>query len=105
MGDTGSLPLGALLAGLAIALGVDLLLPVIGALYLVETLSVMIQVGVFKRTGRRVFRMAPIHHHFEMVGWPETRIVVRFLLLAAFAAALAVALFYFDYVSATTDVL
>ncbi len=105
MGDTGSLPLGALLAGLALALGVDVLLPVIGALYLVETLSVMIQVGVFKRTGRRVFRMAPIHHHFEMVGWPETRIVVRFLLMAAFAAALAVALFYFDYVSATTDVL
>lgn len=105
MGDTGSLPLGALLAGLALALGIDLLLPVLGALYLVETLSVMIQVGVFKRTGRRVFRMAPIHHHFELVGWPETRIVVRFLLMAAFAAALAVGLFYFDYVSATTDVL
>ncbi len=105
MGDTGSLPLGAALAGLALVLGIDLLLPVVGALYLVETLSVVMQVAVFKRTGRRVFRMAPIHHHFEMIGWPETRIVVRFLLLAAFAAALGVALFYFDYVSATTDVL
>lgn len=105
MGDTGSLPLGAVLAGLALLLNVDVLLPVLGALYLFETLSVMIQVGVFKRTGRRVFRMAPIHHHFEMVGWPETRIVVRFLLIAAFAAAISVALFYFDYVSVTTDVL
>ena len=105
MGDTGSLPLGALLAGLALLLNVDVLLPLLGALYVVETLSVMIQVGVFKRTGRRVFRMAPIHHHFEMAGWPETRIVVRFLLLAAFAGALAVGLFYFDYVDATTGVL
>lgn len=105
MGDTGSLPLGAVLAGLALLLNVDVLLPVLGALYLCETLSVVIQVGVFKRTGRRVFRMAPIHHHFEMAGWPETRIVVRFLLLAAFAAAISVALFYFDYVSVTTDVL
>ena len=105
MGDTGSLPLGALLAGLALVLNIDLLLPVLGALYLVETLSVIIQVGVFKRTGRRVFRMAPIHHHFEMVGWPETRIVVRFLLLAALASAASVALFYFDSVTAIDDLL
>lgn len=99
MGDTGSLPLGAALAGMALVLNIDVLLPVVGALYLLETLSVIIQVGVFKRTGRRVFRMAPIHHHFELAGWPETRIVIRFLLISAGAAASAVGLFYADYVS------
>lgn len=101
MGDTGSLPLGAALAAIALVLNIDVLLPIVGALYLFETLSVIIQVGVFKRTGRRVFRMAPIHHHFELVGWPETRIVIRFLLFSAGAAAIAVALFYADYVATT----
>ena len=99
MGDTGSLALGAALAALALFLNIDMLLPILGCLYLFETLSVIVQVGVFKRTGRRVFRMAPIHHHFELAGWPETRIVVRFLLFSAGAAALAVAVFYADWFS------
>lgn len=99
MGDTGSLALGTGLACLALATNTHLLLPVLGALYVAETLSVMIQVFVFKRTGKRVFRMTPIHHHFELAGWPETRILIRFWLLSGFAAALAIGLFYADFLS------
>jgi len=99
MGDTGSLALGTGLAALALATNTHLMLPILGALFVAETLSVMIQVFVFKRTGKRVFRMAPIHHHFELLGWPETRIVIRFWLLAGFAAAFALGLFYADFLS------
>lgn len=99
MGDTGSVPLGAGLAALSLATNTHLLLPILGALFVAENLSVIIQVGVFKTRGRRVFRMAPVHHHFELVGWPETRIIVRFWLLAGFAAALALGLFYGDFLS------
>ena len=77
MGDTGSLAIGAALAGLALTLNTMLLLPIIGALFVVETLSVIIQVFSFRVFGRRVFRMAPIHHHYELRGWPETTVIVR----------------------------
>lgn len=99
MGDTGSLALGAGLSSLALATNTHLLLPILGALFVAETLSVIIQVGVYKRTKKRVFRMAPIHHHFELAGWPETRVVIRFWLLAGFAAALALGIFYADFLS------
>ena len=78
MGDTGSLGIGAAVAVLALLENLDLLLPIIGGLYVLETLSVMIQVGSFRIFGRRVFRMAPVHHHFELMGWPETTVIVRF---------------------------
>ena len=99
MGDTGSLALGTALAALALATNTHLLLPILGALFVAETVSVIIQVAVFKRTGKRVFLIAPVHHHFEMLGWPETRIIIRFWLMAGFAAAMALGLFYADFLS------
>jgi phospho-N-acetylmuramoyl-pentapeptide-transferase len=99
MGDTGSLALGAGLSSLALATNTQLLLPILGALFVAETLSVIIQVAVFKRTGKRVFLIAPVHHHFEMLGWPETRVIIRFWLLAGFAAAMALGIFYADFLS------
>ncbi|QXC62273.1 phospho-N-acetylmuramoyl-pentapeptide-transferase [Aquihabitans sp. G128] len=97
MGDTGSLAIGAALAGLALTLSTNLLLPIIGALFVVETLSVIIQVFSFRTFGRRVFRMAPIHHHYELNGWPETTVIVRFWIIAGLATALALGLFYADF--------
>jgi phospho-N-acetylmuramoyl-pentapeptide-transferase len=99
MGDTGSLGIGAALAALALLENVDLLLPVIGGLFVVEALSVIIQVFAFRVFGRRVFRMAPIHHHFELVGWPETTVTVRFWILAGLCTALALGIFYADFLS------
>src|SRR3546814_15025177 len=81
MGDTGSLAIGAGLAALVLTLNVQLLLPIIGALYVTESLSVILQVGSFRIFKRRIFRMAPIHHHFELGGWPETTVIIRFWLL------------------------
>jgi phospho-N-acetylmuramoyl-pentapeptide-transferase len=78
MGDTGSLALGGVLAGSAILTGSLLALPLIGGVFLAETLSVMIQVAYFKRTRKRIFRMSPLHHHFELGGWPETKVTARF---------------------------
>lgn len=89
MGDTGSLALGAGLAGLAVITGSPLLLPVVGILFVIETLSVIIQVFSFRLTGRRVFRMSPLHHHFELGGWPEERVVTVFWLVSALGAVLA----------------
>ena len=98
MGDTGSLAIGAGLAGLALTLNAALLLPVIGALFVVEALSVIIQVVSFRGFGgRRVFRMAPIHHHYELGGWPETTVIVRFWIIAGLATALALGMFYADF--------
>jgi len=99
MGDTGSLAIGAGLAGLALTLSTSLLLPVIGALFVVETVSVVIQVFSFRAFGRRVFRMAPIHHHYELRGWPETTVLVRFWIIAGLATALALGMFYADFTS------
>ncbi len=78
MGDTGSLALGGAIGGVAIALKMPLLLIIVGGVYVIETLSVILQVGSFKLTGRRVFKMAPLHHHFELCGWQETRVVTVF---------------------------
>ena len=94
MGDTGSLALGGVLAGLAITTRTELLLLLLGGLFVIITLSVVIQVGSFKLTGRRVFRMAPLQHHFELVGWAETTIVVRFWIIAGICVALGLGIFY-----------
>jgi phospho-N-acetylmuramoyl-pentapeptide-transferase len=80
MGDTGSLLLGGILAGSAIMLDQQLLLPLIGGVFVAEALSVIIQVTYFKRTGKRIFKMSPLHHHFELAGWPETKVTTRFWL-------------------------
>ncbi|MGH9105949.1 MAG: phospho-N-acetylmuramoyl-pentapeptide-transferase [Acidimicrobiales bacterium] len=99
MGDTGSLGIGAAVAVLALLENVDLLLPVIGGLYVLETLSVIAQVASFRLFGRRVFRMAPIHHHFELLGWPETTVIVRFWILAGLFTALSLGMFYADFLA------
>lgn len=94
MGDTGSLGLGGAIAALAVVTKTELLLVVIGGIYVIETLSVILQVASFKLTGRRVFRMAPIHHHFEMIGWSETKVMVRFWIVTGVLAGLGFALFF-----------
>ena len=81
MGDIGALALGAAIGAIAIVVRQELVLVVMGGIFVVETLSVMVQVASFKLTGRRVFRMAPIHHHFELKGWPEPRVIVRFWII------------------------
>ena len=98
MGDTGALAIGAGLAALALTLNVQLLLPIAGALYVAETVSVILQVGSFRMFKRRIFRMAPIHHHFELGGWPETTVIIRFWLLAGLCTALALGLYYADFI-------
>jgi phospho-N-acetylmuramoyl-pentapeptide-transferase len=97
MGDTGSLALGGVLAGFAVVTGTEILLPIIAAIFVIEVLSLIIQVVSFKRTGRRVFLMAPIHHHFEMKAWSETKIMVRFWIVCAIFCASGFALFYRDF--------
>jgi phospho-N-acetylmuramoyl-pentapeptide-transferase len=92
MGDTGSLALGAALAGGAIVTGSQLLLPLIGGVFAAETLSVILQVASFKLTKRRIFRMSPLHHHFELAGWPETKVTTRFWLASAALAGIGFAL-------------
>ena len=81
MGDTGSLAIGSGLAAVCLLLNLDLLLPIVGGLFVLETLSVIAQVVSFRLFGRRIFRMAPFHHHFELLGWPETTVIVRFWML------------------------
>jgi phospho-N-acetylmuramoyl-pentapeptide-transferase len=88
MGDTGSLALGGALGAIAVATHHEFVLAIVGGLFVVEALSVVIQVFVFKRTGKRVFLMAPIHHHFEHIGWSEPTIVIRFWIIS-FVLALA----------------
>jgi phospho-N-acetylmuramoyl-pentapeptide-transferase len=88
MGDTGSLALGGTLGAIAVVAHHEFVLAIIGGLFVVEAMSVVIQVFWFKRTGKRVFRMAPIHHHFEQLGWPESTVVIRFWIIA-FVLALA----------------
>ena len=85
------------MAVLAILLNTQLLLAILGGLFVVETLSVMIQVVVFKRTGRRVFLMAPIHHHFELAGWAEFTVIVRFWVLSGLSVVFGLGLFYADF--------
>jgi phospho-N-acetylmuramoyl-pentapeptide-transferase len=99
MGDTGSLSIGSGLAALCLLMNLDLLRVVIGGLFVIETLSVVIQVVSFRVFHRRVFRMAPLHHHFELLGWPETTVIVRFWILAGLFAALGLGIFYGDFLS------
>ena len=94
MGDTGSLALGGVLAGLAICTKTELLLVILGGLFVSVTMSDVIQIGSFKLTGRRVFKMAPLQHHFEILGWSETTIVIRFWLVSCLCVALGLAIFY-----------
>ena len=97
MGDTGSMAFGGALAAFAIMMKVEVLLLLIGGIFVIEALSVMIQVFSFKRFGRRVFLMAPIHHHFEMKAWSETKIMVRFWIVAGLLCAAGFALYYRYY--------
>lgn len=89
MGDTGSLALGGAVAGLAIAMKLPLILPVVGLIYCAEAFSVMLQVGSFKLTGKRIFKMAPLHHHYELSGWKETKVVRVFWTVTAVMALVA----------------
>ena len=104
MGDTGSLALGGLMAGMAILARTELLLVVLGGLFAAVTLQRIIQYGWFKYTrittgtGKRVFRMSPLHHHFELVGWEEMTIIVRFWIVAGMAVAFGMGLFYADFI-------
>jgi phospho-N-acetylmuramoyl-pentapeptide-transferase len=98
MGDTGSLALGGALAGLAITTRTELLLVPLAGLFVMITLSVIIQIGSFKLTGKRVFRMAPLQHHFELVGWGEVTIVIRFWIIAGLFVALGLGVFYAEWV-------
>ena len=91
MGDTGSLALGGAIGSIAVATRHEIVLGVIGGLFVAETLSVIIQVAWFKRTGRRVFLMAPIHHHFEKLGWSESTVVIRFWIVSLVLALLGLA--------------
>ena len=97
MGDTGSMAFGGALAAFAIMMKVEVLLILIGGIFVIEALSVMIQVFAFKRFGRRVFLMAPIHHHFEMKAWSETKIMVRFWIVAGLLCAAGFAFYYRYY--------
>lgn len=99
MGDTGSLAIGAALGALALEMRLDFLLPIIAGLFVVITLSVVLQVASFRIFHRRLFRMAPLHHHFELLGWPETTVIIRFWILAGLFTALALGLFYADFLS------
>ena len=96
MGDTGSLALGGAIAGLTIVTRTEILGAIIGGLFVVISLSVIIQVTSFKLTGKRVFRMAPLQHHFELKGWNEVTIVVRFWIVAGILAGVGLGLFYLD---------
>lgn len=99
MGDTGALGLGGLIGALAIVTNTQLLLIVLGGLFVIEVSSVVVQVISFRGFGRRVFRMSPIHHHFELGGWPEFTVIVRFWIVAGLCVAVALGLFYADFVA------
>jgi phospho-N-acetylmuramoyl-pentapeptide-transferase len=100
MGDTGSLALGGVLAGLAICTKTQLMLIILGGLFVIITMSDVIQIGFYKMTRRRVFKMAPLQHHFEMLGWAETTIVIRFWLISGLCVALGLGIFYASWLLA-----
>ncbi len=97
MGDTGALGLGGLIAGMALTTRTTMLLAILGGLFVIITLSVIIQIISFRSTGKRVFRMAPLQHHFELAGWAETTIVVRFWIISGICVAGGLGIFYADY--------
>jgi phospho-N-acetylmuramoyl-pentapeptide-transferase len=98
MGDTGSLAIGGLFGGLAVATNSQLLLVILGGLFVMETLSVILQVIAFRGFGRRIFRMSPIHHHFELAGWPEFTVIVRFWIISGLCVAVGLGLYYADFI-------
>lgn len=91
MGDVGSLSLGASIGFSAIIIKQELLLIIIGGLFLIEAISVILQVASFKLTGKRIFKMAPLHHHFELNGWPESKVVIRFWIMSIVLSIMALA--------------
>jgi UDP-GlcNAc:undecaprenyl-phosphate GlcNAc-1-phosphate transferase len=99
MGDTGALGLGGLIGGLAVSTRTTLLSIIIGGLFVIVTMSVVIQIISFKTTGKRVFRMSPLQHHFELAGWSEVNIVVRFWIVAGICVAIGLGLFYSDFLA------
>jgi phospho-N-acetylmuramoyl-pentapeptide-transferase len=99
MGDTGALALGGLFGALAITTNTQMLLIILGGLYVIETMSVIIQVISFRGFGRRVFRMSPVHHHFELTGWPEDTVIVRFWIIAGLCVAVGLGVFYADFIA------
>lgn len=99
MGDTGSLAIGAGIAALTLLMNLHLLLPVIAGLFVLITLSDIIQIVSFRLFHKRVFRMAPLHHHFELLGWPEITVIVRFWVLAGLCTAMALGVFYADFIA------
>jgi phospho-N-acetylmuramoyl-pentapeptide-transferase len=99
MGDTGALGLGGLIGGLAMATRTTLLSIIIGGLFVIITMSVVIQIISFRTTGKRVFRMSPLQHHFELAGWSEVNIVVRFWIVAGLGVAIGLGLFYSDFLA------
>jgi phospho-N-acetylmuramoyl-pentapeptide-transferase len=102
MGDTGSLSLGGALAGMAIFTRTELLLIILGGLLVIEVMSVVLQVGYFKATkGKRIFKMSPIHHHFELLNWAQVTIVMRFWIIAALCVSTGLSIFYAEWVAGT----
>jgi phospho-N-acetylmuramoyl-pentapeptide-transferase len=99
MGDTGSLALGGAFASIAIVTRTELLLVVLGGLFVVETVSVIMQVLGYKATRKRIFNMAPIHHHFELAGWPETTVIIRFWIIGGLAVAFGLGVFYAEFLA------
>jgi phospho-N-acetylmuramoyl-pentapeptide-transferase len=99
MGDTGSLAFGGSLGTIAVICKHEVVLAIIGGLFVLEAMSVMIQVASFKLTGKRVFRMAPIHHHYEKLGWKEPTVVIRFWIIAGLCVAVGLGLFYAQWVA------
>ena len=97
MGDVGAQGIGGLLAALALLTNTNLLLVVLGAIFVAETISVILQVASFKLFGKRIFRMSPLHYHFDLGGWPETTVVIRFWILTALGVALGLGFFYGDF--------
>ncbi|MGC9667348.1 phospho-N-acetylmuramoyl-pentapeptide-transferase [Planosporangium sp. 12N6] len=102
MGDTGALALGSLIAGLAYATNTVLLVPILGLLFVIITITWVMQIGSFRLTGRRIFRMVPLQHHFELAGWSEVNIVVRFWIIAGLGVAIGIGLFYADFLRVVT---
>jgi phospho-N-acetylmuramoyl-pentapeptide-transferase len=102
MGDAGSLGLGGLLAALALATHTELLLPIIAILYVVDSMSVVVQIISFQTTGKRIFRLSPIHHHFELAGWSEITVVMRFWIVAGLGVAIGLSFFYGDFLQNAT---
>ena len=99
MGDTGALALGGLFGALAITTNTELLLIILGGLFVIETASVILQVISFRGFHRRIFRMSPIHHHFELAGWPEFTVIVRFWIVAGLCVGVGLGLYYADFIA------